>query len=73
MVLTKFSVTPDEINISPAIVAKLLYLDIHNIPEPYKSIITSELEKISDYNEICGGLRIIEKPQLNFDTNEVLL
>jgi hypothetical protein len=73
MNLIKFSVTHYEINISPEIVAKLLSLDSQNIPEPYKSIISSELEKISDYNEICGGLRIIEKPQLNFDTNEVLL
>lgn len=66
MSISKYHIDPDEISISPSAMAGLLGVDKDNIPEPYESMINTELSKIQDYTDIQGGFRIFQ----DFDVNE---
>ena len=60
MNLKEYQVSPDEININPKVVARLLGIEGDAIPEPYTTIIDAEMEHIQDYDNMSGGFRIID-------------
>jgi Vitamin B12 dependent methionine synthase, activation domain len=65
MSISKYHIKPEEISISPAIIANLMGVDKNNIPEPYDSMINTELSKIQDYTDIYGGYKIFQDFEIN--------
>lgn len=73
MKLIKYDIAPEEITIKLEVIAKLLGVDTENIPEPYLTIIHTELEYLPNYDEISGGLKLIENPKINKVSNTLSL
>lgn len=65
MNIKEHHISPDEITINPRMVARLLGVDGENIPEPYTTIISVELEYIRGYRNMKGGFRIIDNPEID--------
>lgn len=65
MNIKEYHISPDEININPRVVAHLLGVDGENIPEPYTTIINVEMKHIQGYENIKGGFRVMDNPEID--------
>ena len=64
-----FNILPEEISISPAIIARLLHLPADDIPGPYNEIIADELSRLNDYRNIKGGYRFFDTLEIDHENH----
>lgn len=71
--LSIFNISPDEISISPAIIARLLHLPEDEIPGPYDEIIAAELSRLGEYKSIKGGYGVFDEPEIDLENHTFTL
>jgi hypothetical protein len=65
MKLFQYNIDPEQIDVNPDLLAKLMGFDPKEIPEPYLGLINQEMDQIAGYHNIKGGYRIFENFKLN--------
>lgn len=65
MSISKIYLDPREISIPPSKIANLMGVDTKEIPEPYDSMINTELSKFQTYKNIQGGYKIFQDFEIN--------
>lgn len=73
MSIIQYHIDPEEITINRKVIAKLLGVDTENIPEPYLSMIKSEIDRLPEYNQIGGGVKLVEDPEIDKKNSALVL
>ncbi len=68
-----YNISPEQVVINPASLAKLMGLETNNIPEPYLGLINQEIELIRRYKNIQGGYHIFDKTHIDDHNNVIVI